>query len=222
MDLVKMKTNNIQTDNLLLIIAVIAVVVSVVGAGLTYGYLASFKNKFTGFATDAGTVNLTVESVVSVNFTVDAINWGSGMVNAGQDNATLNTAGGATNVTNGNWTGNTAGFIIENIGNKNATINFSFGKDAAGLIGGGSPSYEFNVSNQAGFTSCFNSTGGASNLTYLGRFMTANTTMSAICPSFPYTDGNDTLRVDIKIVIPSDSKTGVLTDTITATFVQGA
>jgi hypothetical protein len=209
-----------KTDNFLLIVAVIAVAISVLGAGLTYNYLTSFRNKLTGFATDTGTVNLSVESTVAINFTTDIINWGSGQVNAGQANATLNTAGGATNVTNGNWTGNTAGFILRNIGNKNATVNLSFGTDAAGLLGGTSPKYEFNVTDQAGFTSCFNSTGGTGNLGYLGLFQTANTTVSVICSSFPYTDTNDTLRIDIKVIIPSDSKTGALSDTITATFLQ--
>jgi hypothetical protein len=212
-----MKNNKVGSDNLLLIIAVIAVTVSIMGAGLTYNYLNSFRNKLTGFAT-TGIVNLSVESVMSINFTTSIINWGSGRVNDGQANATLDTSrSGSTNVTNGNWTGNTAGFVVENIGNKNVTMNISFGKDAAGLLGGGSPRYQYNVTNNEGIGGCLNSTGGTDDLV-LGTFMTANTTITSVCPKFLYDDTRDVIRVDLKLVIPSDSKTGTLTDTITATF----
>ncbi len=39
------------TDNVLLIVAVIAVVVSIVGAGMTYNYISAFRSKLTGVAT---------------------------------------------------------------------------------------------------------------------------------------------------------------------------
>jgi len=39
----------------------------------------------------------------------------SGSVTSGETSATLDTSAGADNVTNGNWTGNTAGFVVENL-----------------------------------------------------------------------------------------------------------
>ena len=213
-----------ETDNLLLTVAIIAVVVSVIGAGLTYNYLNVFKGKITGFAT-SGKINLTVESAAILNFTIDEINWGSGRVDDGEDNATLNTAiNGPNNVTRGNWTGNTDGFRIENIGNVNITLNFTMGLDADGLLGGTGPEYEYNVSNYEG-NSCLNYTGGTSELDWLGLFQSANTSTRDVCPRFPFNDGgefNDTIRVDVRLVIPSDSKTGELIDTFTAVFAQAS
>jgi len=176
--------------------------------------------RITGRATDTGEINLTVESKTQINFTTDEINWGSGSVSAGASNATLNTAGGANNVTNGNWTGNTAGLVVENIGNKNVTLDLKTGNNATALLGGTNPSYQYNVTNvEAG--SCTNSTGGnnMSSGISLGNFYDVNTTDpgTRVCDVFAHTDSIDTIRIDIKLVIPSDSKTGKITDTITAT-----
>ncbi len=212
--------DKMKTDNLLLGVAIVAVIVSIVGIGITYNFITSLRNKLTGYATDTGTINLTVESTASINFTTNIIDWGSGRVDPGSPNATLNTAGGANNVTNGNWTGTTDGFVIENIGNVNVTLNFSAGNDADSLLGGTNPAYEYNVTNIEA-NSCLNSTGGTDGLN-LGNFIPANTTSTQACGIFQFDDSADTIRVDIKLVIPSDSKTGVITDTFTATFFQAS
>ena len=167
--------------------------------------------KITGKATDTGTANLTIESMTNINFTTNNINWGSGAVTAGQTNATLNTAGGANNVTNGNWTGNTAGLIIENIGNQNVSILIKAGTNATGLLGGTSPQYMFNFTNSEINSCTFNTT------TTAGTFYDANTTDRYVCNSFNIDQSNDTLRIDMKLVIPSNSKTGAIGDIITAT-----
>jgi len=208
-----------KTDNILLIVAIVAVAVSIIGAGITYSYITAFKSKITGFAASSGTVNLSIESTASINFTTDIINWGSGRVSAGWPNATLNTAGGANNVTNGNWTGNTAGLVVENIGNLNITLNISFGTDATGLLGGTNPYYEYNVTNNEG-SSCLNATGGTDALS-LGTFKSANTTTQLVCGRMPFSDSgtfNDAIRIDMRLVVPSDSKVGAIGDTVTATF----
>lgn len=206
-----------KTDNLILAVAIVAVVVSIVGAGLTFNYIDSFKSKLTGLATTA-TINLSVESSTLVNFSTANINWGSGRVDSGYSLAVLNTANGSSNVTQGNWTGNTAGLILENLGNSNLTLNLSFGKDADSLLGGTSPSYEYNVSNnEAG--SCLNATDGTDGLN-TGVFVSANTTTRTVCNSFKFAADKDSVRIDIKLVIPEDSKTGAIGDTITSTVVS--
>lgn len=211
-----------KADNLLLIVAIIAVAVSLLGAGLTYNYLTSFRNKLTGFAATTGSINLTVESLAMINFTTATINWGSGRVNTGNDNATLNTAAGANNVTNGNWTGNTAGFIVENIGNQNVTFFLKTGKNATTLLGGasgGGPKYQYNATNKDP-GSCLNTTATG---VILGTFYNVNTTGTAgtkICDRFLFDTSTDELRIDVRLVIPSDSFVGELTDTFTVTFDQ--
>jgi len=168
--------------------------------------------KITGRAT--GTANLTIEGKTQINFTIDNIDWGSGCVDAGKPNATLNTAAGAGNaVINGNWTENTDGFRIENIGNQNVTLDLKTGKNAQQLLGGTDPDYEYNVTNYEA-NSCTPPAGFN-----LGTFYDVNTTNpgTRICDVFQFSDSNDVIRIDVKLVIPSDSKTGAIGDTFTVT-----
>ena len=105
-----------RTDNALLILAVIAVMVSVVSAGITYNYLSTFRNRVTGLASESGMVNLTVESNIAINFTTEMVNWRNGSV-TGPSYALLDTSNQTdANVTYGTWIGNTRGLILENIG----------------------------------------------------------------------------------------------------------
>lgn len=202
-----------ETDNLLMIVAIVAVVVAVIGAGITYNSVTTFKQWMTGFATTTGEINLTVEESISINFTTDSIEWGSGRVDDGETSATLNTAAGATNVSQGNWTGNTAGLVVENIGNKDISINLTFGDDADTLLGGTSAinSYQINATDNQG-TAC---TGG---VVSAGQFIDADTTTRLVCANFSFVDSKDELRFDFKLVIPSDSKTGYISDTVTASI----
>ncbi len=199
-----------SSDSMLLAIALVAVVVSAIGAGFTY-------SAFTGFATATGGVNLSVETVASINFTNVSVNWSSGRVDIGAANATLNTATGT--VTNGNWTAVTSGLIIQNLGNTNTTLNLSFGKTAATFVGGTSPLYQYNVTNQEA-NSCLNTSGGT-NETTLNLSIWKNTNTAApgdfVCGMFQFKDAADTIEIDIRLVVPSDAITGVLGDTVTAT-----
>src|SRR3989344_790957 len=121
-----------KSDNLLLVVAVIAVITAVISVGFT---LLSFNNLLTrisGFITNAE-VNLTVEQNIEVNFTTRAISWGTGRVLSSAASAALTTYG-TNNVTNGNWTLTTSGGLrIRNEGNVNLTLNLSLGKSATNL-----------------------------------------------------------------------------------------
>lgn len=205
-----------NSDDLLLSVAVVAVVVSLLGMGMTYYSVDNFKKTWvTGFAvTDTAIVNLTVESNLAINFTTDLIEFGSGQVDAGASNATLDTAAGT--VTNGNWTVVTQGFVLENIGNVDANLSFKTGKTAGEFIGGaaaGGPQYKWNVTDdEAG--SCEATSGFT-----LGAWNDYNTSGVEVCDVFYANDTKDAIRIDIFLLIPSDSKTGTLTDTVTATAV---
>jgi hypothetical protein len=205
-----------NSDNLITSIAVVAVLVSFVGAGFTYYTVNEYRDAWlTGFATNTGDINLTVESAALINFTIDNINWGSGQVDAGQDNATLNTCCGGS-VVDGNWTTVSDGFEVRNIGNVNLTLNLRTGLDAEGFIGGtagGGPIYQYNVTNVKA-DSCT-----APGTFTLGTFNNVNTTSpgTRVCDNFQFADASDTIRIDIRLVVPSDSRTGALSDTMTAT-----
>ena len=121
-----------KADDVLLGVAIAAVVV--VGIVFSVYFFLPLPFHFqwlTGYGvSDTATINLTVESSLAINFTTDIINWGSGRVTGGNTNATLNTAAGASNVTNGNWTGNTAGLVVTNIGNSITNLSIKAGKNA--------------------------------------------------------------------------------------------
>jgi hypothetical protein len=171
------------------------------------------EGKLTGFAT-SGIVNISVESSASINFSVDTINWGSGRVTEGTDNATLNTGDASNPVINGNWTSVTQGFQIDNIGNQNVSLSLTPGLTAATFIGGsvqGGPYYEFNVSNVDAGSCLFNITEGSS--------YTANSSGATLICDILNAGAANSVRLDLKLVIPSDSITGDLNDTWVATIV---
>lgn len=199
-----------MSENSLVTLAVIALVVSAVAAGYAYMNSNGYRQQVTGFAsTDTATVNLTVESSADINFTTDNINFQSGRVNSGATNATLYTNG---TVVGGNWTANTAGLILENIGNTNVSIDLASAQgSASAFLGGTNPQYLWNISNNK-TGSCDVPYGGYT----LSTLVNANSSMR-VCQQLLFNNSKDTLRIDVELVIPSDSKTGALSDTITAT-----
>ena len=57
-----------KSDNFLLVVAVVAVVVSIVGISVTYDSITSFQNMLTGFAVETGFVNVTLTSSATMLF----------------------------------------------------------------------------------------------------------------------------------------------------------
>ncbi len=201
--------NKMAENNTVLVVAVLAVIASLAAAGFSY-YAMSQGPKVLGFATntDSGVANLTVETAVEIEFSDDAIEWGSGRVAYGQASATLDTSAGS--VTNGNWTIENSGLVLDNVGNVNVSVDLAAVKTAAVFLGGTSPDYDWKVSETAG--------GEAGTCT--GMYVTGyeNTNSSArICDKMGYLTGANELRIDIKLVVPYDSNRGYLSDTITAT-----
>ena len=198
------------------VLAVVVVVASLFSVGLFYLSARSLFGAISGYVTSTGEANLTVESSAQINFTTAAINWGSGRVNSGASFAYLTTLG-TNNVSGGNWTLATAGGLrILNLGNVNVSLNLSGTKTAAQMIGGTSPAFTWNVSDlEAG--SCLNSTGGTLNMPNLGAWGNVNTSAATFCGRFLFADSTDTIRIDFNLTIPSDSITGAIGDTITAT-----
>lgn len=193
-----------KENNLLFYLALALLILSVLAFSLNVTKLI----RITGYAASTGSINLTVESRTQINFTTSMINWSSGAVTSGSPSATLDTSAGT--VTNGNWTAVSSGLVLENIGNVNATLDLGAIKNASSLIGGTTPTYKWNMSNvEAG--SCINSSG-----MNLGVFYEVNGTIR-ICGNFLNNNSKDTMRIDFQLVIPSDSLTGALNDTITAT-----
>lgn len=194
----------------------IAVILSAFSIFILYQSSDGFLKVISGHATSTGEANVTVETIVSINFTTSQISWGSGRVSSGFSSAGLNTYE-TGNVTNGNWTLTTRGGLrLENIGNVNVSLNLSATKTALTMIGGSNPTYMWNISN-VDAQSCRNSTGGALNALPLNNFYNPNLTTTEFCRFFQFNDTQDSMRIDFNMTIPSDSFTGALGDTITAT-----
>jgi hypothetical protein len=193
----------------LIVLLTLAIVIASV---LTVYTATNSVPKFiTGYATNTGEVNLSVEENVEINFTTKSINFGSGRVDTGQTFATLDTNAGT--VTNGNWTANSVGLILENIGNINASINIKTGKTNVTFIGGTSPLYQFMI-NDVEANSCTQATGFV-----LNTYTEVNTTSigTEVCNPLNFDSSMDTINLDVKLNIPYDSLKGALSDTITAT-----
>lgn len=192
-------------NQLLAIVSIIVIFLALVNLGITFYKFGGIK-ELTGYATDAGTANLTIMSQATVNFTTEIINWGSGAVNEGASNATLVSNG---TVTLGNWTVVSQGLTIQNDGNANVKLNLTTSNNAANFIGGGGPLYRLNVSNNESNNSC------ASGLA--PSWYDADTTSQSGCLNFTYYDARDALDIDVLIRVPQDATPGAKGSVITAT-----
>lgn len=207
-----------KNDSLMMYFALVALVMSVVAAGVTYFSVSHLVNQITGLGITA-TVNLTVESVTQVNFSVASINFGSGRVNSGSASAFLDTQTGT--VVRGNWTAVTAPLILENTGTVNVTVNLTAGQTAAQFLGGTNPSYKWNVTSNSTTGGCFLNATGQNSTGTPGIFVNPNTTATVWCVNLTATAGFNALKIHFNLTVPSDSKTGALSDNITATGYSG-
>jgi len=197
--------NRVGGALLVISFVVVVVVVSIFGSMYTYGAVSGFATNI-----DNATINITIETAALINFTTDLIEFGSGVVLG--DSATLLSA--PADVSGGNWSFSDQSFQLENIGNTNVSIVLKSGKNASAFIGGTSPVYQFNVTD-AETSSCLNTTSAAyHNLSLLRDATTSEVT---ICEIFPFRTSTDTINITIRLVIPVDSNTGVLTDQLQAT-----
>jgi hypothetical protein len=185
-----------QINHVLTYISGLIILLSLISLGLTINGNA------------VGTLNITVYKFVNINFTTNMVNFGNGAIDSGKPNATIDTLG---NVINGNWTPTNNGFILENIGNVDVSLDLKSGKTAVQFLGGSDPLYQYNFTDKAGETgSCTN---GAFSK---GTWINVNITGDRLCNPLKFIDTNDTIRIDLKLVIPADSLTGNLTDIFTA------
>jgi hypothetical protein len=234
----------IEGDKIFLYFSLVVVICSFIYAGFV---LIAPNNLYaigiSGFATASNVtsakVNLSVTQGVIINFSIDTIQWGSGAVSTGNQNATLDTSQpAASKVQRGTWnetTGETGlynrtnGLILQNIGNVNVSLYLKTGKNASNFIGGTSPSYMFNITNNL-TGSCV----AGDNFT-LGKYYEVNATDNGtsgvnfyrtttdgtrVCNNFTFYQSSNAIKIDIYLRVPTDSLTSALTDTITATAFQ--
>jgi hypothetical protein len=196
-----------KQNNILMFVAMVAVTIALFNLIITINKIDDIRT-LTGFATDIGTANLTIQGAAAINFTTDIVNWGDGYVNESEGTrATLDTLAGT--VTGGTWTPVSSGLLLENIGNSNVTLNLTSSKNAASFIGGTAPTFQWRVSN--------NEAGSCTTDPSPVAYSEVNTSTHLTCPIFQWTNTADVLEIDLNITIPLDASAGVKGTVITAT-----
>ena len=236
----KLKKINPSNQTLEIVLGA-AIALSLIGTFVAISNIGSQQTiKLVGYglASDAetGIINLTVGDSINIEFIIAGIDLGSGSVAPGEINCSLfmdgNPAQGCVGFND--QTGHD--LVIANIGNLNASINLSFDKNSAQLIGGTSPSFylfwqpaadgacrnttgaSFGWTDSSGNTEDQNYAASGGNLLKADAKYVINTTNDyLICPNLNYAINSNNLTIGFNIVVPADSFTGNLSSTITAT-----
>lgn len=128
------------SDNTLLIIAIIAAVVSAIAAIVSFVTIGSFNDWLsislapTTANQTIAAVNITIQENLAISFVNDTIVWGTGSVVSGQNFANLTSDGRMDNWQNLTRPNVTLGFVLENIGNINASLYLKTDKNATKFI----------------------------------------------------------------------------------------
>lgn len=211
-----------DSENVLLTLAVIAVLFSVLGMTVIYNSLSNFQNLVSGYATarqENGTVIIEIQSVAQIDITHanglsgNVLNWSNGTVEG--DSAFLVTNG---TVAGGTWSPINEGFRIRNVGNVKVNLSVHSNVSANDFIGGLGPRFEFNMTDYQN-KSCITWSSGF-NAGFYGFVL--NETMINVCDEFNFASLNDTLRMDILLEIPQGAVPGEKVAEIILTYQQTA
>ena len=185
--------------NFLLIIAILAVVVSIANLGIVYNKV----DKITGFqVTDTGDVNVTINSEASIEFTDAIIEFGAGSVNDASSSAILESN---NSVVGGDWTPIDDGLILLNKGNVDVNLTLTSAGSFSGFA-----DYDWKVTdNETDSCTDYIETEDA--------WFDASDSAINVCGNFTYGDDADTLRIDVYLEIAEGMAPATYTDTITAT-----
>jgi hypothetical protein len=139
-------------------------------------------------------LSFTVSLGISINVTIDLMDFGSGAPTAGVGSII------ASNETNsGGWASNIGGFIIQNIGTQNVKVLVYADKTASEYIGGTSPAYKFSSYNPSIRPGC-------NSLQYSWTGMSQNPgNAENLCDDLGYIDSGDQVGVSIQLYIPADA-----------------
>lgn len=157
---------------------------------------------------DTGVVNVTISATTDINFVNDNVDFGSGTVNLGGINTSVNTSDTAWGGNeNPNGFSNPGPFQVRNDGNVDVNITINSSSTASTFIGGTNPGYYAVGSFVGTDEGCLNNM--TNNSTALNGI---TSTAFLICENLTYADAADTLNISIFLDIPSDAVTGLKTD----------
>jgi len=166
----------------------------------------------TGDVSATGKAKVNVSEKLAINFTDDTVNWGTGGVT--DSNCTLSTEGYIETSDCLDFTNQSNGLTLENIGNVNAIIELASDKDAQTFINGTSPAFQYLISDTT-------SGGEANSCDNMAptTFTDVNTTSpgTKICTKLYKQASKDAIGIELKVTIPGDADFGQREATLTAT-----
>ena len=185
----------------------IITLVVVFGSFLTLLRELGTPHFLTGLATfDTGVVNVTIQATIDINLAVDNVDFGSGTLNTGGINTSVNTSdtawGGNANL---NGFSNPGPFQVRNDGNVDVNISVN-SSNTASFITGTNPGYYFVASDVGTDDGCVvNKTNNATERGFTSSAL-------EVCENLTFTDAADTMNISIFIDIPPDATPGLKTD----------
>jgi len=219
-----------MSNKSLALILITSIVISIGGtftALLQLDALQGGLQVVTGRAETSNTAatNVTVNSQLTLTFTIDAINFGGGFANG--STCRLNSSPVSPNV------GNCSGFrdannslILQNDGNTNVTLNFSFDKTPATWIGGTSPYVKYEAfDNETGACNNGTSSYGKENWTNIPTTANAEQRVckgSASRGRFAFDDSKDAISINFFINVTSDAPSDSATSDLLTMTAQGS
>ncbi len=193
---------------------------------ISLGGLVVFLNtggeQLTGAAiSPTALARINITSRASINWTIYAVDWGTGSVNETAQYCVLNTEGENAPANCTNFTTVYEGLRLENDGNRRVSVNLSSNVTPAQFLGGTDPWFQWrlvnNETNSCGDPGTGNTCAVNASEPSPQTYTTVSTVPSdTVCPCFFHGNDNDTMNVELQVKVPSDSFTGVREATITA------
>ncbi len=218
---------------------VIALLLTGVATVLNFNHILGLENIvsfLTGAATSTGTgiSNLTITGTTAITNDVAAIQFGSGYVNASCSSCMIDSDGKINRACCVSFTNVTDGFLLENTGNLNLSVNYTCAGNctAALFIGGTGPAFMIRTTNnlaaqQNNESGALDTVQSCNDGTFTNWNLTSYTAVSAagdwLCgnsTSYPLAFDNtkDAGVIDINVTIPHDASGGGGVKTATFTF----
>ena len=211
------------SNKALFLLIVFSISLSIITTIYMLEKMGNASQKTVGKATtDSGKITVSVQNSVSIVLINDMIDFGTGYVNTSkcQTNATLY-AGETYNDSDGVdcWTDNTVlptSLILENDGNRNVTITVR-GPANSSFFNNYNGSEPYGISWKARNRD-YNSCPGIMQANYTDF----NGTAKAACGDMYPQDQNDTIAIDLKVVIPAHNLTQGVYQNISISFTAAA
>lgn len=215
-----MKNNSDKFNNFVTVLAVAVLVIAFVNLSVSVLKISNDNQEVTGLV--PGYVNITVNSNILINLSIDTINFGPGVIMSPYNNATLQTNQSSNGTTiGGNWTNATRAIVIQNLGTSNFSLSAYSDKNATDFIGGANPLFQWN------FTDKEAGTCGSNGIIAMNQFWDVNLSGGSnnpgvYCKNFSRNDLTNEMYLDVKLRIPeynaiTDNSVHAATITLTAT-----